>query len=97
MTPGRLLNFASRASAGGHDEQPWLVNNSTTAAGAVPDGPVTAGLDPASKPAASTAKVTAYVGRRLMASSMQEEGRNIRLKSVTSGQNSVTTCSGSLF
>src|SRR5215212_6451204 len=33
MTSERLARSRRAASAGGHDEQPWLVNSSTTASG----------------------------------------------------------------
>src|SRR5579862_288183 len=49
-TSSRLANSPRSLSAGGHDEQPWLVNSSTTARGSAAAG--TAKASPATAAAA---------------------------------------------
>src|SRR5262245_31990734 len=85
--PGFSASSPSSASAGGPEEQPWLVNSSTTAGGfSVPATP-----DPANAIVASAASAPAQFGRkRLMATTMPDNGRNFRKKSVKTGHNSVT-------
>src|ERR1043166_5130877 len=51
---GSRANSPSRRSAGGQDEQPWLVNNSTTARGSAP----------AEAPIASDATAVTRAGNR---------------------------------
>ncbi len=62
MTPGRLINSPMKASAGGHDEQPWLVNSSTTTGA---DSAASAGTEPATAVTAP-APADARSVRRLM-------------------------------
>jgi hypothetical protein len=69
MTEGSCARLPSSLSAGGHDEQPWLVNNSITAFGP----PAAAGLATVSAaPARATVRETASVRRRnLISASIQ--------------------------
>jgi hypothetical protein len=53
--PGSLLNFTRLAFAGGHDEQPWLVNSSTT----VGDWPAVACVNPRPKNVAGATRPNA--------------------------------------
>src|ERR1700726_1196034 len=53
---GSCASSPSRRSAGGQDEQPWLVNNSTTARGSAPAG-VVAKAATAARRAGNTARV----------------------------------------
>ncbi len=57
-TSGSRANLASTASAGGQEEQPWLVNNSTAtgcAAGAAPPDELPAAVSAASEASRATA------------------------------------------
>src|SRR5262245_18780772 len=89
--PGFSASSPSSASAGGQDEQPWLVNSSTTAGGL-------SGLSapcPANAKAASAARTLAQIGgRRLMALTMPDAGRNFREKRINPGHNSVRVTGG---
>src|SRR5262245_15141594 len=89
--PGFSASSPSSASAGGQDEQPWLVNSSTTVGGF--SGFAAPG--PASARAASAARTPAQIGeRRLMAPTMPDAGGNFREKRINPGHNSVRVTGG---
>src|SRR6478672_3593 len=90
--PGFSASSPSSASAGGQDEQPWLVNSSTTALLPPAGGASTPALpDAARASAAIPATAPAQMGRkRLMAPTMPDAARNFRKNCLKRGHNSVT-------
>src|SRR4029077_8585491 len=90
--PGFSASSPSRASAGGQEEQPWLVNSSTTALLPLAGGSSTPALpDAARASAAIPATAPAQMGRkRLMAPTMPDAARNFRKNCLKRGHNSVT-------
>ena len=82
--PGSSASRPSNASAGGQDEQPWLVKSSTTAFAF--EGAAGVGSAVASPAQAVIAAIAAQAGtRRLMVPTMQEADPNFRPKAFKNG------------